>query len=271
MMSQRVAGRRLGQSGRTPGLSHGSLKNRLVKVMSPTLPCLLVDIGPCRGKDPLPAQLLRCPWVLPRERVGKLHIAARSGQIPLVPSPGPRDVFRQWLPQRNRKHRHPVLPALTVSHHNLIPGKVDILHPEPAALRESQAGAVQQRRHEPRNSMDPTQDSRHLDLRQNNGNADGCPRADNPVQPLHISPKHFPIEKEESAQGLVLCRWTDASMGRKAREKLGHLRCPHFLGMALPMVEDISSDPPDVALLGLTAVVARPQGHTDPIQKLCPL
>jgi hypothetical protein len=62
-----------------------------------------------------------------------------------------REVFAHRLDERLREHRHAVLRALALSHHELVTVEVDVLHAQLQAFRKPQSRAIEQARHQ---SMD---------------------------------------------------------------------------------------------------------------------
>jgi len=69
------------------------------------------------------------------------------------------------------QHRHSVLVAFAVAHHDLIVGKVDVFHPQANALHQSQARAVQEGGHDPCGACQVPQHRSDLVLRQHHRDA----------------------------------------------------------------------------------------------------
>ena len=53
-----------------------------------------------------------------------------------------------------RQRRDAVLVALAAADHDLVAAEVHVLHPQPRALEETQARAVEEQGHEPRRAVD---------------------------------------------------------------------------------------------------------------------
>jgi hypothetical protein len=68
-----------------------------------------------------------------------------------------------------RQRRGPVLVALARSYGDLLPGEVDVLHPEAGALEKAQARAIEQDGHEPGDAVELADDRAHLVAREHDG------------------------------------------------------------------------------------------------------
>jgi hypothetical protein len=109
------------------------------------------------------------------------------------------------------QHRYPVLAAFPVVHHNLIVGKVDILHAQAHAFHESQPRPVQESAHDLGEPCQVPQYRRDLILGQHHGNAVRLFRAHYLVNPTNILPEPLLIEKQDGTQRLTLCGGSDTS------------------------------------------------------------
>ena len=88
------------------------------------------------------------------------------------------------------------------------------------------------------------------------------------VEPREFHVEDLAIQEQQRVQRLVLRRCRDVVANGERREKRGDFRGAHLGGMPLAVEKDVSLDPVDVRLLGATAVVARPDGVTNPVEQL---
>ena len=75
------------------------------------------------------------------------------------------------------------------------------------------------------------------------------------------------VEKHQGTECLRLRRRADLSLDSQMREKRVHLVSSHRGRVTLSMKENETLRPTDVRLLGAAAVVARPHGCANPIEK----
>jgi hypothetical protein len=158
-----------------------------------------------------------------------------------------RDVARKSVLQRRGQHRHSVLAALAVADHDLVLREVDVLDAVSAALEQPEPGAVEQNRHEPRDPVDPAQDS-----------ADFLDRQDDGEAPRQVDAEDVTVEDKHSAQGLVLGRRSDPLVDCEGSQERRDLRRAHIEAVAFSVEED----------LGATAVVARAERLAEPLEEL---
>lgn len=117
--------------------------------MPAPLSALGIDVDASRGEHPLPAPLPAGVRVLPAERVRQRHPSGTSGEIALVAVTRHGDDPRERIAQGSGQHGAPVPIAFPGTHDDLIAGKVDVLHPEPETLEQTQPAPVEQRHGEP--------------------------------------------------------------------------------------------------------------------------
>lgn len=65
-------------------------------------------------------------------------------------------MYCQWFCHRNRQNRHAIFVAFPRADHELVLGKVEVLHAEAQTLQQTQAGAIQEARHEPVHPIEST-------------------------------------------------------------------------------------------------------------------
>jgi hypothetical protein len=72
-----------------------------------------------------------------------------------------------------------------------------------------------------------------------------------------VQTQHLAIQKQDSAQRLVLCRWRHVLFDRQPGEKRRDLRCAKLPRMPPAMEHDEAPDPMDIGVLGPPAVMSR--------------
>jgi hypothetical protein len=86
-------------------------------------------------------------------------------------------------------------------------------------IEKAQAGAEEQHGHQRRDSVEASDHGLHFVRRQLDRQSAGALGANHTVDPADLSAKHVPVEEQQRAQRLVLCRCTDAPPDRKARQE----------------------------------------------------
>jgi hypothetical protein len=90
---------------------------------------------------------------------------------------------------------------------------------------------------------------------------------DHVVEPRELYAEHLAIEKEQSAQSLVLGGGRHFVVNGKRGQERCDLGGAQLSRVALTVEEDVPLDPVDVRLLGATTVVPRADGQADLIEK----
>jgi hypothetical protein len=222
------------------------------------------DIGSriCRtsigGKDVLPAPFAGGGRVLAGERDRHRHRAETGANVHFVQPPRNRNLFPQTRTKTIGQHRHAILRSLAVADKDLAATKIDILDAPAQPFQDAHAGAVEQfadkamraaKRHEQRTG---------LRSREDHGQARRRFRAYDAIEPRQFDCQHFPVEKEQCALGLVLCRRRNTAIRREMREKRLDVGSRQIDWMAIAVKADVAPDPVDVGLLGPYAVVLEP-------------
>lgn len=190
-----------------------------------------------------------------RESLRRLGLAASRSEVRVVQRPYPRKVRMQGPHNAGRQHRHPVLRPLAVAHHDLRAIEVDIHHPEPEALAQPQAGAVQQARHDPALSCEARQQALGFRHRENARQTSGAPRALQPVQPGEGLLQDLPIEEHQRGERLVLSRGRHLPVARQVIQEGAHLGFAEIPGVAPAGKYNEPLHPVDVGLFDARAVV----------------
>jgi hypothetical protein len=133
-----------------------------------------------------------------------------------------------------REHRHPVLVALASPHDDLVPGKVDVLHPEVGALEQPEAGAVEQQGHQASGASETADDGSDLTAGENDGKPLGALGPDDVVEPRHVLLEHVAVQEEHGAQRLVLGGRGHIPLDGERAEKRRDLDRAHLRRCRLP-------------------------------------
>lgn len=92
-----------------------------------------------------------------------------------------------------------------------------------------------------------------------------------PDERLHFPERqleYFLIQENHGIQRLILRRGTDSQFFRQMSQELPHLRIAHFRWMALMMENHKPPDPTGVGFLRAETIVPKPDGASNPVQKL---
>jgi len=165
------------------------------------------------------------------------------------------------------QHRDTVLVALTVPHDDLIRREVDVLDPEPRALEQAEASAVEQEAHQARHAVKSIENGPDLVPGQHNREPLRALRPDDVVEPRQILLQHRTIKEQQCAQRLILCRRRHLFLDGQVAQELRDLDRAHLRGMAFAVEEDVAADPGDIGLLGAPTVVPGPDGFSDPVEE----
>src|SRR5439155_9548290 len=131
-----MAGRGLRNSGSAYRVLHRALEHRFVQMVTAMLTGCAVHVKTRGWEDPLPSPVTPGIRVLASEGAGQLDPACAVPQIGLVLFANALHVGDQSRLDRGRQHRHPVLPPLAVTDHDLVGREVDVFHSEAAALKQ---------------------------------------------------------------------------------------------------------------------------------------
>jgi hypothetical protein len=93
------------------------------------------------------------------------------------------------------KHRHAILIALATADHDLVPREVNVLDAQAAAFEQTQAGPVEQRRHEPWHAGQRSQHRGDLFAGQNDRQSLGTLGPHDVVQPRQVKLQDVAIEE----------------------------------------------------------------------------
>lgn len=99
---------------------------------------------------------------------------------------------------RVRQHRYRVFAPFPDANHDLSPVKLDIMYPQPQALEQAQARAIQQARHQVFRSGELVEQSSDLGDCENHRQATWLFRPSDIVEPGQLALKYFPIKKKNA-------------------------------------------------------------------------
>lgn len=131
--------------------------------------------------------------------------AARS----CVQPPNHHEVRRERLPHDARKRHGSIFVTLATPHDDLLPLRVDVLHPEVETFVQTEPGAVQQHRHRPRDAFQPSQDRPHFGAPEYYRQTLRDVAASDGAQFAQLLLQHVRIQKHQRRRRLILRRRTD--------------------------------------------------------------
>ena len=249
------------------GLGERALKHGLVKMMAPSLARGAVDVEAGCREDPLPWPFVAGVWVLACEGPGQFDPAGAASQVGIMLVLRPLKMLDECWLDYCWEHGGAILRALAVTDDDLVRREVDILNSQTTALEEAQAGAIEQRRHEPLCAVELADDGAHLVAAENDREVSRPLGPDDVIEPGQILMQNVPVEKQKSAERLVLGRGGDPALDRQGAQKPRDLSGTHLGGMALAVEEDVAADPADVRLLGAATAVAKADGLAHAVEK----
>jgi hypothetical protein len=145
--------------------------------------------------------------------------------------------------------------------------EVDIFDAQFETLQKAQASAIEDRDHQPGSAVQLGEDCADFVASQNDGDTNRAFCVDEILEIPERFLQYVFVEKQQSAEGLILSGGAHASDHRQMREERRDLDGTHVVGMALAVKEDESADPADVRLFGPPAVVSGPQFDTHAIEE----
>ena len=173
----------------------------------------------------LPDPFRRRLWIFAGQRRPDIDSGNPIGLILFINNLHPGKMFLQWNGKPLRQHRYPVLLSLSITHHDLMAAKVNVLNPETHTLHEPQAASIHQASHERSKSF-------HLfekGLNFTPGHHLGQPlRALGPHKGFHLSkgPLQGMIVKEHQCiEGLVLSAGRNLPLHCEIVKIFLHRRC----------------------------------------------
>jgi hypothetical protein len=148
------------------------------------------------------------------------------------------------------------------------PREVDVLDAQAEALRQAQAGAVQQRGDQPEVAVQLVEDPPDLLPGEYDGQPSLLARPDEAVEGADLAAQDVAMQEEERRERLRLGRGADVVLRREVGEEGVDLRLAHRGGMTQAVEADEAPHPEAVGLLGAAAVVARAQGGAQLVDEL---
>jgi hypothetical protein len=127
-MAERVATCRFGETGAFNGLLHGLLDQTWIQVVAALLSRGRVPPAISLGKHLLPTPLPIGMAVFSRQSMGQHHRSPTRRQIPLMEAANILEMPAQSLAQALGQQRAAILAAFAISHCQLPPLKIQILH-----------------------------------------------------------------------------------------------------------------------------------------------
>lgn len=160
-MPECVAPNPLSYPGLFGGRGHGALQDGLMHVMRAPLQAQTLPVLACRRKHPTPSPLPTRVGCLAIHRPRQGHVPAAGRYPPCHEGSHLSEMRPQGSYQCVRHHGDAITPALSLANPQFFPVEIEILHPNLAALAQTQAGAIQQRRHQQRDAIHLLQHTPH--------------------------------------------------------------------------------------------------------------
>ncbi len=219
-------------------------------------------------EDVLPGPLPVGARVLAGDGVRQGRAAEAVAQVVSMELADLLQVFEKLRPAAGGQRRNAILLPLAVPHGDLVALEVNVLDTHVQALEEPQPAAVQEGAHEQHDAVQLGQHLPHLAAGQDDWHPARPLGAHEPLEQADVALQDVPVQEDQGAQGLGLCRGADALLHREVRQERVELLLPHVGGVADPVEEDVAPDPVHVGLLGSLAVVARPNRLANPVEEL---
>lgn len=163
---------------------------------------------------------------------------------------------RKGALQSGREDGVPVLLSLALPHDDLSEFEVDVLHSQLKHLQQAQAASIKKGSGEGRGAVHALQDRRDFLLRQDDRHVLGELGPFRPRQAREFPAEDVPVQKQDSAERLILGGSRDAEPRGDGFEEGLDLGLRHGVRVALAAEHDEAADPEDVRLLCARRVVA---------------
>jgi hypothetical protein len=248
--------------------SDRALHDRFVQMIPGRWPEARVSAdSPC-GENELPAPVGGRIGILPIEGRRKCDAAETVGQITLMLSPDVFEMCRQARLDAAGKHRPTILLPFATPDHDLMAVEIEIFDAQLERLLKPEPSPVEQRHDEPRDSCQLVYDGAHLVNAEDDRDAYRAVCVRHVIDRSGIKTKHVPIQEQERAERLVLCRRADLLNHREVREIPTDLVAAHLRRMSLAVENNKPSNPRGVGFFCPAAVVTKPNGLANTIEQL---
>jgi hypothetical protein len=255
-----VAARRLPDAGPEDGGPYRFLNRRLREMVPPDRSGLRVERPLARGEHVLPRPAPRGAGVFPGDGIGKPDRPVPAGKVSLVEPLRRPHLLPQGIPELLGQNGQPVLAALALPDRQLAHIEVDVLHPQPQGLQESETRTIQQARHHGGRPLQLRQNPPNLGAGEDDRESPGLHRPHHAIDVGQRDPEDVAVEEEEGGQRLVLRRGCHPARGGQVGEKGPDLVNAHLLRMPLAVVEHVPTNPSRVRLFGAAAEVPQTAG-----------
>jgi len=172
-----------------------------------------------------------------------------------------------WLDLR-WQHGHAIFLPFPVADKEFAAREVDVLHTQLESLEQTQTSTVEQRAHQPYFAVEQSQHRLDLLTRQYHRQTLWLFRSDGSTNFTEIDMQYLLVEKEQCVEGLILRRSGNVGFESKVAEKLSNLVHAHFGRMTLTVKENVTSNPANVGILGLRAIVFHTDRFANLVQQL---
>ena len=227
----------------------------ILHVMATHHPRARIDRQAGRREDVLPHPFPTRGRILAIQRIAQIYLAMAGGQVLAVEFANPLEMLAQGRRHARRQHRHAILEALAVAHQDFAAFEPHVLHPQPQAFHDAQAGAIEQPRNQAVAALQPRQHGHDLGGGQHHRQPLGRFGRLDIVEPGQFDVQHLAIQEQQGALGLVLGRSRYPPGHRQMGQKLLHLLRAHVFRMALAKIPDKSLNPIQIGLFRPNAVM----------------
>ena len=135
--------------------------------------------------------------------------------------------------------------------------EVDVLYTQLEAILNSQPRPIEQHDDKPHRARQLLEDPAHFVAAEHDGHADRLSGPWHGLDRAYFNPEDVPVEEQQRAECLILCRRTDTLLDGQPRQERRDLWRPHVRRVRLLMKDDVSTDPVRVSLLRPATVVPR--------------
>lgn len=196
-------------------------------------------------------------------------LEARRALAPVGVEEHPRacELLAQLADERARHHGDAILAALPMAHDDLAAREIEILDAQAHAFHRPHPGSVEQAGDQRVRTRHERKHAAHLVAREDRGQPPGPLGPADVAEPGQLDAEHFPVEKQQRRQRLVVRRRGDVALVRQMIEECDHLFAGHLAGVTHGMEADETARPLHLRLLGAVAAVEVANATPDLVEK----
>lgn len=219
------------------------------------------------GEEVLPGQFFGGVGVFLGQGVGQVNFAEALGEVFLVNDADGFDLQAQGVAQAFGKGGNAVVLAFSITDDDLVVAEVDVFDAQAQAFHQAQARAIEQLGHEPGNAVHAVEDGAGFLGGEDGGQGFGFFGAKDVGGDFDGGFENVAVEKEDSAEGLVLGGGGDVLFDGEVGEELLDFLESHISGVAFVVKEDVAFYPFAVGLFGAVGVVFDADGFGDLVEE----